>query len=124
MTERDDLEQRVFAALADPTRRLLIERLSAEGSKTATEFAQELPISRQGVSKHLAILQKADLLAVRQVGRERRYSLMPEPLDRTTSWVEAVTEQWNKRLKALYDYLAAEEEDQRTEKKGDEQCQN
>lgn len=113
--EKDDLEQRVFAALADPTRRLLIERLSETGSKTATELARELPITRQGVSKHLKILQEANLLAMRQVGRERRYSLTPEPLDRTVSWMAAVTEQWNRRLQALYDYLAAEENDGRTE---------
>jgi DNA-binding transcriptional ArsR family regulator len=107
-----DLEQRVFAALADPTRRLLVEILSAEGAKTSTEFAQELPITRQGVSKHLKILAEADLVSVRQEGRERRYSLTPQPLAQTVSWVEAVTEQWNKRLQALYDYLATEEDNQ------------
>jgi DNA-binding transcriptional ArsR family regulator len=111
---QDDLEQRVFAALADPTRRWLIETLSTEGSKTATEFAREMPITRQGVSKHLKILQEANLVATRQEGRERRYSLTPEPLEETASWVAAVTEQWNKRLQALYDYLAAEENDSQT----------
>ena len=108
----DDLEQRVFAALADPTRRLLIVQLSAGGAKTATEFAQELPITRQGVSKHLKILAEANLVSMQQEGRERRYSLTPQPLAQTVSWVEAVTEQWNERLQALHDYLVAEDSDQ------------
>jgi DNA-binding transcriptional ArsR family regulator len=111
----DDLEQRVFAALADPMRRLLIEKLSAEGTKTATEFARELPITRQGVSKHLKILKEAELVTQRQEGRERHYSLAPHPLAKTVSWVTAVTEQWNKRLLALYDYLAAEDDAQESQ---------
>ncbi len=110
----NDLEQRVFAALADPTRRLLIEKLSAEGSKTATEFARELPITRQGVSKHLKILEGADLVATQQEGREKHYLLTPQPLAETVSWVEAVTEAWDRRLQALYDFLAAEEDGQGT----------
>jgi DNA-binding transcriptional ArsR family regulator len=112
VTRPKDLEQRVFAALADPTRRLLIEQLSAAGSKTATEFAQELPITRQGVSKHLKVLAEANLVGMQQEGRERRYSLTPQPLAQTVSWVEAVTEQWNERLQALYDYLATKEKNQ------------
>jgi DNA-binding transcriptional ArsR family regulator len=107
----DDLEQRVFAALADPMRRLLIEKLSTEGTKTATDFARELPITRQGVSKHLKILEEAELVTKRQEGRERYYSLAPHPLTKTVSWVTAVTERWNKRLLALYDYLAAEDDE-------------
>jgi len=112
VTMPKDLEHRVFAALADPMRRLLIEQLSAGGTKTATEFAQELPITRQGVSKHLKILAKANLVSMQQEGREKRYSLTPQPLTQTVSWVEAVTEQWNERLQALYDYLVAEDADQ------------
>ena len=111
----NDLEQRVFAALADPMRRLLIEKLSTEGTKTATEFARELPITRQGVSKHLKILEEAELVSKRQEGRERHYSLAPHPLARTVSWVTAVTEQWNQRLLALYDYLATEDDAQQSQ---------
>lgn len=103
------LEQRIFAALGDPTRRLLIEKLSFEGPMTATEFAQGLPMTRQAVSKHLKILEAAELVTARQEGRERRYSLTPQPLAETVYWITAVTEQWQKRLRALYDYLASED---------------
>jgi DNA-binding transcriptional ArsR family regulator len=108
----DEQKQRVFAALSDPTRRLLIEKLSAGGPTTATEFAQQLPMSRQAVSKHLKILEAAELVAARQAGRERRYVLAPQPLAEAIDWITAVTEQWQRRLRALYDYLAAEAEDQ------------
>ena len=106
----DDIEQRVFIALADPTRRFVIERLSAGGTITATELADELPISRQGISKHLKILEEANLVTTRQKGRERLYTLSPQPLAEAVGWVTAVNERWSSRLKALHDYLAAEEE--------------
>ena len=108
MIEKDDLQQRVFAALADPTRRLLIAELSSRELKTPTQLARDLPITRQAVSKHLKILEDANLIAARKAGRERRYTLTPQPLVTTLDWVVAVTEQWDKRLSALRDYLIAE----------------
>lgn len=100
-----DTKQQLFLALADPTRRLLIETLSASGDKTATELAQNLPITRQGVSKHLRILADANLVSVRQKGRDRFYTLQPEQLTHAVTWVDLVQAQWNRRLTALSDYL-------------------
>ena len=110
----DEQEQRVFAAIADPTRRQLIEKWSAEGSKTATEFAEELPITRQGITKHLKILEEANLVTMKQEGRERRYTLSPQPLAEAVFWVTAVTEQWQRRLQSLYNYLATEENNEQS----------
>jgi DNA-binding transcriptional ArsR family regulator len=104
----DDSEQRVFAALADPTRRFVIEKLSAGGTMTATELAEELPISRQGISKHLKVLEDANLVITRQKGRERLYSLSPRPLAEAAGWVAAVNERWADRLQALRAYLEAD----------------
>lgn len=105
----DDKEQRVFVALADPTRRYVIEKLSNGRTITATELAEELPISRQGISKHLKILEEANLVTTRQQGRERLYSLSPQPLSEATGWVTAVNQRWAGRLQALRDYLVADE---------------
>ncbi|MFZ0546847.1 MAG: metalloregulator ArsR/SmtB family transcription factor [Candidatus Promineifilaceae bacterium] len=105
----DDIKQRVFVALADPTRRYVIEKLSAGAILTATDLADELPISRQGVSKHMKILEEANLVTTRHQGRERLYILSPKPLAEAVDWVTAVNERWASRLKALHDYLAAEE---------------
>lgn len=104
MSEADE-KQRLFLALADPTRRQLIEILSTSGDKTATGLANELPISRQGVSKHLRILAEAELVTVRQSGRERYYSLRPQQLLTATTWVDRVRSQWQRRLAALAEYL-------------------
>ena len=100
-----DTQQRVFVALADPTRRALIERLSAEGDQTSTELAKELPITRQGVSKHLNILAEAKLVTVRQKGRDRYYTLQPQQLNEAITWVDRVRAQWERRLTALAAYL-------------------
>jgi DNA-binding transcriptional ArsR family regulator len=105
----DDKKQLVFVALADPTRRYVIEKLSNGGTVTATELAEELPISRQGISKHLKILEEANLVTARQKGRERLYTLSPQPLSEATGWVAAVNQRWANRLRALHDYLAADE---------------
>ena len=105
-----DSTQLIFAALADATRRQLIERLSVEGARTATELANALPITRQGVTKHLGILAEAGLVNTEKEGREKRYSLTPEPLAESTSWVEAVTATWDRRLQRLHDHLIQEEQ--------------
>src|SRR5258706_631649 len=69
----DSQTQRVFLALADPTRRLLLQHLCEEGSGTAASFATRLPITRQAITKHLVTLEQAGLVTVHEMGRERRY---------------------------------------------------
>ena len=102
--------QLVFQALADPTRRRLVERLAEGDTKTASELAQEFPISRQGLLKHLQILVDAQLIDSRQVGRERRYFLNPTPLNTTLDWIQTINQQWDARLQRLRDYLMADED--------------
>ena len=105
------LQDRVFAALADSRRRDILEKLASGGEKTATELAQELPITRQGVSKHLNILTEAELVTMRQEGRDKRYSLTPQSLVETVKWLEGITAVWDQRLQALYDYLVPNDDE-------------
>jgi DNA-binding transcriptional ArsR family regulator len=95
----------VFAALADPTRRRLVELLADGEQKTPTELAGALPITRQGVSKHLAVLEAAGLVASEQVGREKRYHFTAQPLEEPLEWIADITRQWDRRLAKLRSYL-------------------
>ncbi|MDX6637898.1 MAG: hypothetical protein QOJ01_1409 [Solirubrobacterales bacterium] len=97
----------VFAALADPTRRSLLERLSARPSTTATALAAELPITRQAVAKHLALLRGARLVNAERVGRETRYRLDARPLDDAARWIAQVGAEWDGRLAELNRLLSA-----------------
>jgi DNA-binding transcriptional ArsR family regulator len=98
----------VFTALADPTRRYVLETLAARGDATATELAAELPVTRQAVAKHLGSLGEAGLVEARRAGRETRYRLTPEPLGDAVTWLEQVGGQWDERLGALRRHLAAD----------------
>lgn len=91
----------VFAALADPTRRSLLLNLAEHSPKTATQLAEEYPISRQGILKHLKILDEAGLIAVYQAGREKRYTLTPEPLGELDQFIRELTAKWDTRLLRL-----------------------
>jgi DNA-binding transcriptional ArsR family regulator len=91
----------VIAALADPTRRLLLDRLSAHNSATATVLGSELPISRQAVVKHLSILEEAGLVGSYRAGRERRYRVRPSKLAHAAEWMNRLAGQWEARLEAI-----------------------
>ncbi len=91
----------VFAALADSTRRRIIRRLEEAGPETATRLAADLPITRQAVSKHLAVLAEARLVVTERAGREARYALTPAALAEATSWLASVEAAWDERLAAL-----------------------
>jgi DNA-binding transcriptional ArsR family regulator len=94
----------VFAALADPNRRHLVEAL-ARHEATATELAADLPVTRQAVTKHLTALREAGLVEVRREGRETRYRLTPGPLGEALTWMQEVGAAWDVRLDALRRHL-------------------
>jgi DNA-binding transcriptional ArsR family regulator len=95
----------VFAALADPTRRHLIQKLASRGAASATALAAELPISRQAVSKHLAALGDAGLVQSQRAGREILYELQPAPLEDAAAWIAEVGAEWDDRLARLRSLL-------------------
>ena len=91
----------VFAALADPTRRHLLEALASRGGASATALAAELPISRQAVSKHLSTLGAAGLVDSHRAGRETLYELQPQALEEAAAWIAEVGAEWDDRLARL-----------------------
>lgn len=93
--------QPLFAALADPRRRQVFERLSAGGPASASKLAAEMPISRQAIAKHLALLDEAGLVERTPAGREVQYRARPEALNDVTTWVARVGFQWEERLSKL-----------------------
>ncbi len=97
----------VFAALADPTRRRLLDQLSAEGPLTATELAASYPVTRQAVVKHLGALAAAGLLDAERHGREVRYGVVTSRLGGASAWLADVGARWDDRLAALERQLRA-----------------
>lgn len=100
----------ILGALADPTRRQIVTRLSAGTTATATELARELPVSRQAVVKHLATLRSARLVERTRRGRESRYHLRPEGLRDAQRWLAEVEAAWDGRLDRLTDLAEADDE--------------
>lgn len=98
--EPDDVDA-VFSALADPTRRRLLDQLSAAGPLTASQLARDYPVSRQAVVKHLGALSGAGLLRSERFGREVRYGVVPERLQGASAWLAEVGQKWDDRLDHL-----------------------
>jgi DNA-binding transcriptional ArsR family regulator len=98
----------VFEAVADPTRRLLIERLRTDGPASITELSAGLPITRQAVTKHLDALGAAGLVRTHKAGRERLHALDPAPLQAVDDWLRPYAEAWDERLAALKRHLGEE----------------
>jgi len=98
-----------FSALADPTRRAVLDLLRA-GTRPAGEIARAFPVSRPAISKHLKILRRAHLVEERREGRHRMYQLNPEPLKAVDSWLEHYRSFWSASLTNLKSLVEAEYE--------------
>lgn len=97
---------RVFHALGDPTRMLIVQRLST-GTALLGELAAPLPMSLPAVHQHVAVLEAAGLVSSTKVGRVRTCRLEPETLTAATAWFEALHAEWDHRLDRLDNYLSA-----------------
>lgn len=95
----------VFAAVADPTRRSILGRLRGEGALSVSSLANVLPISRQAVTKHLDVLEKAGLIRKRVQGRERLHELEARPLREVDDWLAPYAAAWDERLERLRIHL-------------------
>jgi len=100
----------VFRALADSTRRELLDRLFAENGQTLGELCERLAMSRQAVTKHLAILEKANLVATVRRGREKHHLLNPVPINEIAErWIGKYQQRQLQALSALKQKLEKEE---------------
>jgi DNA-binding transcriptional ArsR family regulator len=95
--EDDDL----WEAMADPTRRKLLDLLVARGQATATTLTADMPVSRQAVSKHLSVLQRVGLIDAHRQGREVRYEVREQRLAEATGALSQVANRWDLRLRAI-----------------------
>ena len=110
---RADTLDRVFGALADPTRRRILTRL-ASGEASVTELTKPFGISQPAISKHLKVLERAGLIARGRDAQRRPSRLKAESLDDVSRWVEGLRRTWEERLDQLDDYL------QELQEKGEE----
>lgn len=94
----------VYRAIADPTRRLILDRLMA-GPQTVNQIAERFPMSRPAISKHLRLLRRARLVRPRRLGRRRFYQLCPEPLQQVDHWISHYRLFWAARLVELKEFV-------------------
>ena len=103
LNQSTDLD-RLFHALADPTRRAMMERLS-RGPAPVSELARPLPMSLPAAMQHLGVLEAAGLVRSEKVGRVRTCAIEPQALSQVEQWVNARRSEWEQRLDRLGEYL-------------------
>lgn len=95
------IDDDLWSAIGDPTRRRMLDLLLAEGDGTATTLGQQLPVTRQAVAKHLAVLDRVGLVRATPAGRERRYHVDETQLARAAAQLESVGSAWDARLQRI-----------------------
>jgi DNA-binding transcriptional ArsR family regulator len=105
--DAEAIAEQVFTALADPTRRAILATLAEGGPATATDLTTRLPITRQAIAKHLALLTDAGLLTAEPGERRRvRYRVRSAPMQVAQQFLAALARDWDGPLDALTDYLS------------------
>ncbi|HEU5083872.1 MAG TPA: helix-turn-helix domain-containing protein [Acidimicrobiales bacterium] len=95
------LDDDLWSAVGDPTRRRLLDLLLTEGAGTATSLSEQLPVTRQAVAKHLAVLDRVGLVHGTTSGRERRYQVDDAQLARAAAQLASVGSAWDGRLRRI-----------------------
>src|SRR4051794_20670458 len=107
--DTEAIAEQVFVALADPSRRAILAEIASRGPATATDLAARLPITRQGVAKHLSTLELAGLVTAEPGERRRvRCGLCSAPMKLAQQFRAALTRDWDGQLQALTDHLDSE----------------
>ena len=99
----------IFSALADPTRRSILEMLAQRGELTASQIYEQFPVSRPAVSQHLKALREANLVRVEKRAQQRIYRINPESMLELEAWAKRVRELWTGRFDALDALLRMEQ---------------
>jgi ArsR family transcriptional regulator, cadmium/lead-responsive transcriptional repressor len=95
------IDDELWSAVGDPMRRRMLDQLLADGGGTATTLSGRLPVTRQAVAKHLAVLDRAGLVHGTPAGRERRYTVDESQLARAVAQMATVSETWDRRLQRI-----------------------
>lgn len=95
------VDDELWSAVGDPTRRRLLDLLLAEGDGTATSLSERLPVTRQAVAKHLAVLDRVGLVHATPAGRERRYRVDDAQLAKAADQLASVGSAWDGRLRRI-----------------------
>jgi DNA-binding transcriptional ArsR family regulator len=95
------IDDDLWSAVGDPTRRRMLDLLLADGGGTATTLSRQLPVTRQAVAKHLGVLDRVGLVHVTPTGRERRYDVDEAQLARAIAQLSAVGATWDARLQRI-----------------------
>lgn len=95
------IDDHLWSAIGDPTRRQMLDLLLTSGHGTATSLSEELPVTRQAVAKHLAVLDRVGLIHATQAGREKRYQIDEVQFARAVAQLNAVGNTWDARLRRI-----------------------
>jgi ArsR family transcriptional regulator, cadmium/lead-responsive transcriptional repressor len=96
-----NVDDDLWSAIGDPTRRRMLDLLLSDGDGTATTLGQQLPVTRQAVAKHLGVLDRVGLVQARPAGREKRYRVDDAQLARAVAQLSSVGAAWDARLQRI-----------------------
>ncbi len=97
-----------FSALADPTRRHIIEMLAAKGELSATDIYNKFPVSHPAISQHLKVLRKSHLVTIEKHAQKRIYKVNTQALHKVEDWISKLNKVWNRRFNRLDEILKAD----------------
>ena len=101
MTRGEAVDDELWSAIGDPTRRRMLDLLLADGHGTSTTLSAQMDVTRQAVAKHLAVLDRAGLVRAVTAGRERRYGVAEAQLARAVAQLSSVGSAWDARLQRI-----------------------
>ncbi|NJM40138.1 MAG: helix-turn-helix transcriptional regulator [Anaerolineae bacterium] len=117
MTYKECVDE--FAALADPTRRQILEKIANRGQLSATEISDQFAISPQAISQHLKVLLEAELLLVERRAQQRIYRINPTTMQKLSIWASQLAQLWEQRFSALDELLEEDKKREQETKKQD-----